>query len=382
MRTHYQVLGVSQTATQQEIEEVADALAQMYENGDARTVAQFEQRHKEIETAYLTLSDIEKRAEYDRELEETEKRLAAKSSATPFTLNDLIEEKSLSDGIPPSLSEEDDEVNNQGMLIGTTLVITILAMLTGNGGVALIVAIIGALIYVYSRPKKQKEIPIPFETPEAITPTRKFITQEDGFAGYSPRSEPTNISPELEYHVRMVNESVDIIDSSTEAKTMLYRLGFLEENLNEVLKIIPDNESAMQMYAMLPEIRRKVHTKAVVETVKKLSSKAELAKLASTKQRYAKEALIMIDAAMKTGIADQKTVMAEANGLRRYIAQVEIDEYVGKAKRHEFKGQKSKALEFYKDALYSALNDDIPDGEQSDVIEHLKSKLAELEQNG
>lgn len=180
----------------------------------------------------------------------------------------------------------------------------------------------------------------------------------------------------------MVNESVDIIDSSTEAKTMLYRLGFLEENLNEVLKIIPDNESAMQMYAMLPEIRRKVHTKAVVETVKKLSSKAELAKLASTKQRYAKEALIMIDAAMKTGIADQKTVMAEANGLRRYIAQVEIDEYVGKAKRHEFKGQKSKALEFYKDALYSALNDDIPDGEQSDVIEHLKSKLAELEQNG
>lgn len=188
-----------------------------------------------------------------------------------------------------------------------------------------------------------------------------------------------NISPELEYHARMVNDSVEIINKSTEAKTMLYRLDFLEENLKEVLKISPDNASAKQMYAMLPEIRSKVHTKAVVETVKKLSNKAELAKLASTKQRFAKEALIMIDAAVKTGIADQETIMEQANGLRRYIAQVEIDEYIGKAKRHEFKGQNNKALEFYKDALFSALNDNIPDDEQSDVIEHLKSKLAELE---
>lgn len=161
---------------------------------------------------------------------------------------------------------------------------------------------------------------------------------------------------------------------------MMYRLAFLEQNLKEVLRISPDSETANKLQAMLPEMRSKIHTRAVLESVKKFRNKADLSKQASTKQKYAKEALIAIDEAVKAGIADQKSISEPVEGLHRYIAQVEIDEYVEKAKRYEFKGNKNKALEFYKDALFSALNDDIPDEEQSEVIDQLKTKIAELEQ--
>lgn len=208
---------------------------------------------------------------------------------------------------------------------------------------------------------------------------------ERGYAGPAEntvQAEIRSVPPELEYHIRMVNEFIEIIENSTEASSMMYRLTSLEYHLKEVLKISPDSETANKLQAMLPDIRRKIHTKAVVDSVKKFSNKAELAKQASTKQKYAKEALVVIDAAMKAGIADQKAILEPVEGLRRYIAQVEIDEFVEKAKRYEFKGNKNKALEFYKDALYSALNDDIPDEEQSEVIEQLKTRITELEQQG
>lgn len=92
MRTHYEVMGVKPNATQQEIEEVADALALMYEGGDPRTVNQFAERHKELETAYITLADTEKRAEYDRHLAEHDGQ--EESAVSLSKSHDLVKNKS------------------------------------------------------------------------------------------------------------------------------------------------------------------------------------------------------------------------------------------------------------------------------------------------
>lgn len=65
MRTHYDVMGITSAATQHEIEEKAEELGEKYLNGDPDAVDEIMAHHKEIETAYLTLRDPKKRAEYD-----------------------------------------------------------------------------------------------------------------------------------------------------------------------------------------------------------------------------------------------------------------------------------------------------------------------------
>ncbi|HAX72866.1 MAG TPA: molecular chaperone DnaJ, partial [Firmicutes bacterium] len=64
-RDYYEVLGVSKTATDQEIKRAYRKLAKQY-HPDVSTEANAEEKFKEVQEAYDVLSDEQKRAGYDR----------------------------------------------------------------------------------------------------------------------------------------------------------------------------------------------------------------------------------------------------------------------------------------------------------------------------
>ncbi len=64
-RDYYEVLGVSQTASQDEIKKAFRRLARQY-HPDVNKESSAEAKFKEINEAYEVLSDEQKRAVYDR----------------------------------------------------------------------------------------------------------------------------------------------------------------------------------------------------------------------------------------------------------------------------------------------------------------------------
>ena len=61
MADHYQTLGVSKTANQDEIKRAYRSLASKHHPDKGGDTAKFQ----EIQTAYATLSDLEKKEQYD-----------------------------------------------------------------------------------------------------------------------------------------------------------------------------------------------------------------------------------------------------------------------------------------------------------------------------
>ncbi|UQZ87880.1 hypothetical protein C4J81_01060 [Deltaproteobacteria bacterium Smac51] len=90
------------------------------------------------------------------------------------------------------------------------------------------------------------------------------------------------------------------------------------------------------------------------------------------------KALTYIDEASSDPLVDP----AELESLREAVtashSEMELAAHIKEAEKHEFKGNRAKALNSYQDALWGLLNDDIDDSLQADKIESLKAKIDEL----
>lgn len=152
----------------------------------------------------------------------------------------------------------------------------------------------------------------------------------------------------------------------------------LDDQIARIFALDPANRVVRALMERMPTLKRDCATKMVLMRVGDLSSRAELASTVATKQKNAKEALICIEAAIADGVADPAPLREKVPALRRYVAQVEIDSFTEKAKRFEFKGNLKKALEYYQDALYSAIHDDVDDADQQETISGLTAKVEGL----
>lgn len=81
-QSYYQVLGVSQTATSEQIKQAYRKLARQY-HPDVSDSADAEARFKEINAAYDTLSDSLKRADYDQTLTDSGVRRGSPAGSAP-----------------------------------------------------------------------------------------------------------------------------------------------------------------------------------------------------------------------------------------------------------------------------------------------------------
>ena len=85
MKNYYEVLGLRQNATKDEIKKTSRALAMKYHPDVNSGDADSEKKFREINEAYEILKDDKKRAEYDNKLNQNEFREKEKSSAKQST---------------------------------------------------------------------------------------------------------------------------------------------------------------------------------------------------------------------------------------------------------------------------------------------------------
>jgi hypothetical protein len=74
---------------------------------------------------------------------------------------------------------------------------------------------------------------------------------------------------------------------------------------------------------------------------------------------------------------DEELVEIEAEARRRY-REIQVDALTEAARKAEFMGQKRKAIDGYREALYSLRHDDVPDEEQAREIGELESAIDRL----
>lgn len=153
----------------------------------------------------------------------------------------------------------------------------------------------------------------------------------------------------------------------------------IEREADSILCADAGHEYALKVKAQMPALRRECETKYILFRVRKLSARADAATTVGTKQKYAKESLQLLGDGIQAGVADAEKLRALMPQTSHYIAHVAIDDAVEKAKRFEFKGNKKKALEYFKDAYYSATHDNIPNEQQQELLDWLTQKIDELD---
>lgn len=62
------------------------------------------------------------------------------------------------------------------------------------------------------------------------------------------------------------------------------------------------------------------------------------------------------------------------------ISSTSVGKIIEQAAKHEFTGNISKAVTVYKEALFTLLNDDVPDDDQSELIRQVKARISTLEE--
>lgn len=65
--------------------------------------------------------------------------------------------------------------------------------------------------------------------------------------------------------------------------------------------------------------------------------------------------------------------------VRKFLHETQLNAFLEEARKAEFKGNKKKALDQYKEALYFLRNDEIDDSLQAGKIKEIEKKISELE---
>jgi len=78
-------------------------------------------------------------------------------------------------------------------------------------------------------------------------------------------------------------------------------------------------------------------------------------------------------------ISDKSILIMEREWAKNQIRKLEVEELKKGAEKAAFKGDKKKAIDKYKDALFHIKTDEIPDEQQANEIEKIESRIRELE---
>jgi hypothetical protein len=186
----------------------------------------------------------------------------------------------------------------------------------------------------------------------------------------------------IQQRVRIINDCIKLVNESKNMSTQLSRYDLLREHAQALLeyehKGIPTiNPSPSQFLSEYTTNRDQIVLEGITAEVEKALAKAEIATTPRTSINEANKALLKIREGKKELNDQAKLDQLEAR-IRHFSHEKQLNEYLEAARKAEFKGEKKKALDRYKEALYFLRSDDIDDSLQAEKIGEIEAKISEL----
>ena len=109
----------------------------------------------------------------------------------------------------------------------------------------------------------------------------------------------------------------------------------------------------------------------------KAISKAEVSASSTSKQNALGSGVLKVQEILEQS-NDHSSGQSVVANLKSLMHKAKLDGFMEAAMKAEFKGNNKKAIDQYHEALIFIKNDDVPDDQQRNEIEHIESKLKEL----
>jgi len=191
------------------------------------------------------------------------------------------------------------------------------------------------------------------------------------------------VEMDVRQRVRIMQDSLEIINKSKKLDTRISRCELFLDHASKLLmyenKSIPTMEPLpsrlIQKYGL---IKDNIINEGLEEEVEKALSNAELAATPKTKINNANKALLKIREYKKELNNHSKAETLDSR-IKKFTHETQLNSFLEKARKYEFKGQKKKALDQYQEALFFIKNDNIDDDLQKREIVKLEEKIAELQ---
>lgn len=195
----------------------------------------------------------------------------------------------------------------------------------------------------------------------------------------------SNIDFDFQQRLRIIQNSQELIEKSENFKTRMHRIDVILEHAQALKKYEEKNvptikPSPSECEKHYIKLRNELIYEDIIEKIEKSMNKANLGTSAKAKINEANKALLIIIEGKKT-VKNEEEINKLNEGekkIKSFIHVTQLNEFIEEAKKAEFKGQKSKALDKYQEALYFLQTDEIDDSLQEEKIGEIKSKISEL----
>jgi len=182
--------------------------------------------------------------------------------------------------------------------------------------------------------------------------------------------------------LRIINDSVKLVEESKKVETRISRCDLLLQHLNELLKYerrgiealnIPPSALISRYASMRDQIIVETLTKEYEDAKQKLS-------LGGTVNSRVNALTKLLYKVHEYGALakDRAPSAAIERDINKEIQHIQLSGYLDEAKKAEFKRQKKKALDKYYEALYMLRHDDVDDSLQAESISFIEAKIREL----
>jgi hypothetical protein len=165
------------------------------------------------------------------------------------------------------------------------------------------------------------------------------------------------VALEVKSKFRVIDESLAIVKKSTKMETQLSRCDVISDLANSLLKYeklgistLTPNPSVLILN--MKEAKMEISVTRTTQDIEKIMIKANLSVTTSTKINEATKALVLIENSYKSFDEKPKELVKLEKEIIEFIAKTQFENYVDLAEKAEFKGQASKAIDFFKEALY------------------------------
>ena len=188
-------------------------------------------------------------------------------------------------------------------------------------------------------------------------------------------------------NLQIIENSKDIINKSKNFNTILSRFNVIFENIERLKKLeeeYPDvtEPKPSEIEKFYLNEKEKFIKEFLLEEVEGSMKKARDTIGIKTKINIANKAIIKI-------IEGRKELKEEENmeeldekerEIKVFVHKIQLDDFLEKAKKAEFMGQKIKALNFCKEALYFLQTEEIDDSLKKKMTDEIEAKISELSQ--